>query len=538
MNKKKYCFRTQQVYRMPKKFPFSQTPKESTPQSFVVLITRQGKVGDIFLYILAILFSLSSTSCKKLVSIPEPVNTITTAETFSADAQANSTMSGIYANMMNNGLVFSDGAISIYSGLSADELVDLFSPTANPTAYQFFKNDILYNNSNITTYFWKPAYFAINQANSIISGIASSTGMSDSAKKVFTGEAKFVRAFCYFYLTNLFGNVPLVLTTDFNQTALLARADQAIIYQNIIQDLKDAQGLLLEDFSVGKGERIRPNKWAATALLARVYLFTQKYDSAITQANSVINNNQYNLVDLNNVFNKNSLESIWQLQQDISYSPYNATLEGLNYFIPKFYPNINPSVPVSTNLTRYMPSLSLSNELVNSFDSGDLRKQVWVGNTSATTGSVSNGTVYYFALKYILGSSTVPPFSSNTAPPQYYTVLRLGEQYLIRAEAEANSPNGISAAISDLNIIRARAQLLPYAGPSDQTSVINAIMHERQVELFCEWGHRWFDLKRWDVATQVLTANKGFPVNINSLLLPIPSSEIQIDYNLIQNPGY
>jgi hypothetical protein len=116
----------------------------------------------------------------------------------------------------------------------------------------------------------------------------------------------------------------------------------------------------------------------------------------------------------------------------------------------------------------------------------------------------------------------------------------LAEQYLIRAEAEANGANGgTTAAINDLNVIRIRAGLSDYAGIADQDSVLNAIYHERQIELFGEWGHRWLDLKRIGQAHKILnTIPYKQPWNDNQLLYPITFSELTTDPNLTQNPGY
>jgi hypothetical protein len=146
------------------------------------------------------------------------------------------------------------------------------------------------------------------------------------------------------------------------------------------------------------------------------------------------------------------------------------------------------------------------------------------------------GIQYYYPYKYQIGRSQ----ASITGPYiEYYMVLRLAEQYLIRAEAEANGAgNGINDAIVDLNYIRSRANLLPYAGPVDQNSVLNAIFHERQIEFFSEWGHRWLDLKRTGQAVTTLSAAKKINILSSSLLYPIPISELQADPNLSQNPGY
>jgi hypothetical protein len=120
-------------------------------------------------------------------------------------------------------------------------------------------------------------------------------------------------------------------------------------------------------------------------------------------------------------------------------------------------------------------------------------------------------------------------------------IFRLAELYLIRAEAEANgATGGVTSAIGDLNIIRNRAGLLNYTGATDQQSVLTAIYHERQVELFTE-GHRWYDLKRTktvDAVMSIATALKGGAWSSYQQLYPLNPSDMQYDPNLIQNAGY
>jgi hypothetical protein len=121
----------------------------------------------------------------------------------------------------------------------------------------------------------------------------------------------------------------------------------------------------------------------------------------------------------------------------------------------------------------------------------------------------------------------------------------LAEQYLIRAEAEANgAPGGVSQAVIDLNTIRKRAGLGGYIGSQVTDSVLTAIYHERQVELFTEWGNRWFDLKRTGLVNAVMGSpgnvcqQKGGNWNPDWQLYPIALSELQADPNLKQNSGY
>jgi hypothetical protein len=114
-------------------------------------------------------------------------------------------------------------------------------------------------------------------------------------------------------------------------------------------------------------------------------------------------------------------------------------------------------------------------------------------------------------------------------------VLRLGEQYLIHAEAAAELGN-LGTALSDLNTVRARAGL-GASTASTQADLLTAIMHERQVELFTEWGNRWFDLNRTGTAGAVLNAEKG-GFQSYMALYPVPFSQIEVNTLLTQNPGY
>ena len=121
-------------------------------------------------------------------------------------------------------------------------------------------------------------------------------------------------------------------------------------------------------------------------------------------------------------------------------------------------------------------------------------------------------------------------------------VLRLAEQYLIRAEASANSGD-LGGAIKDLNTIRSRAGLPPLANSLNRSQVLSAVAQERKVELFAEWGHRWFDLKRTgaiDSVMSIVTPQKlpGSKWNSYQQLYPISLTQLSYNPNLKQNPGY
>ncbi len=123
---------------------------------------------------------------------------------------------------------------------------------------------------------------------------------------------------------------------------------------------------------------------------------------------------------------------------------------------------------------------------------------------------------------------------------EFYTPLRLAEQYLIRAEAAANGAAALTSAIDDLNTIRFRAGLTDLPDNLSQQDVLAAIEKERRLELFIEWGHRWFDLKRTGKAVPVLSqmSAKQPWAGDYQLLYPIPITEITNNRNLAPNPGY
>ena len=490
-----------------------------------------------------LLIASVACSCKKLVEAGQPMSSITTEKTFGTNALADAALAGLYSQMMtNNGnMLFSNGGTTIYTGMSADELVSFAGASAAPI-YQFYTNHLLKDNFLPDGLFWQPAYKLIYGANAAIEAIEASTSpqLLDSARNVLTGEAKFIRAFSYFYLTNIYGDVPLVLTTDFTKTVSMARTPKEDVYAQMVLDLKDAQQLLMNDYSTAKGERIRVNKWAATALLARVYLYQQNWAEAETEASAVIGNNQYGLkTNMNDVFLNNSNEAIWQLQQNVTVMPRNATWEAVNFMPAIRISPLSPAdqagllVPFIFNMyvKSFIPNYYLTSELANAFEPNDLRKSIWVDSTPTPIDTPYNGIAYYYPAKYTTQVAT------GNAITQYYMVLRLAEQYLIRAEARAQQSKTAEAA-ADLNVLRTRAGL-PNTTATAKTDLLVAVAQERRVELFTEWGHRWFDLKRTGKASEVLGAMPAKqPWSDNSLLYPISTIELSNDPRLQQNPGY
>ncbi len=352
---------------------------------------------------------------------------------------------------------------------------------------------------------------SIYTANAILEGLSAPNGVTPPIQAQLQGEALFIRAFAYFYVVNLYGPVPLQLTTNYSITQVSSRATVAQVYQQIITDLTTAENLLPEAYPTTG--RARPNKSAVQALLARTYLYLKDYVNAEKYASLVIAKSTYSLVDVNSVFLANSQEAIWQLMPTANSN----TQDGLNFI-----------------LTAAPTSVALSNDFVNNaFEANDKRKTNWVG--SLTVGSQT----YYYPYKYKVRSSTTVT--------EYSMVLRLAEQYLIRAEARINQTGKIDQGIADLNVIRARARPTPTTSTPNplpplnlgmsQTAALLAVEQERRVELFTEWGHRWLDLIRTGRANVLLGAVKP-KWQATDVLYPIPLNETSRNPNITQNPGY
>ena len=458
-----------------------------------------------------------ATGCKKLVEVPPPTTELTSNNVYTNNATAIGVLTGIYTQMS----IGTGVNMSLYPGLSADEF-SLFTASVNLEDGLYYQNAL----TNSVDDFWGNYYNYIYECNAALSGLQTATSLTPTVQQQLTGEALFMRGFFYFYLVNLYDNVPLALTTDYKTNASLEKTSVKEVYQQIINDLLTAQKMLSKDFRDAtllstSADRVRPSYWAATALLARIYLYygnltgdQSQYANALNEANQLIQNtSDFSLSNLNNAFLAASLgnnEVIWQIQP--TQAGWN-TIEAQQWVLPATGPN-----------GQYVTYLN--NDLVNAFEHNDQRKLNWTD--SVTVGNIT----YYYPYKYKINTQGVPV-------TEYEMVLRLGEQYLIRAEAEAELGQ-TSQAQADLNTIRTRAGL-PNTTAATQSTLLAAILHERQVEMFTEWGARWLDLKRTgnvNAVMSVVTPQKGGTWSSYKQLYPIPLTDIKTDPNLQQNPGY
>lgn len=443
---------------------------------------------------------LSLISCESFIEVDAPQSQLIGANAFNEVATATAALSDIYAQMRENGMVsgLNSGGTSLM-GIYADEL-DFYGTN---TQIMAFNNHTLIPSNTLISGLWNTTYGQIYSANALLEGVKNSAQIKEEDRNRLLGEALFIRAYLHFYLLNIFGEIPYVTTTDYTINTKIRKLDESQLYQNVIADLNQARRLLPETYH--SEERVRPNKSVVTAMLARVYLYSEDWVQAEAHATAVLENPLYTWEEnLSVVFLKDSRSTIWSLH---------AGIAGLNTKDARTF--------VFTSGPPIKPALSLN--LMNAFESGDLRKNNW------TRTILKGAATWAHAYKY--------KKTTNTVISQEYTILlRLAEQYIIRSEARVHNGN-LSGAQDDLNKIRNRAGL---ANTSANTpaKLIDAIIQERRVELFLEQGHRWFDLKRTDKADAVLSVLKP-EWKSTQVVLPLPESELLLNENLLpQNAGY
>ncbi|MBS1564869.1 MAG: RagB/SusD family nutrient uptake outer membrane protein [Bacteroidetes bacterium] len=448
------------------------------------------------------------TACNKMIEIGPPKDQLASSSVYLDTTTANAAVTGMYSKVANPWLSPSDlGTMtSMFTALSSDEGYHYVY-----TFYDPLKNNALTPDFYYTDAYWTYIYSNVYFANTIIEGVTGSS-LPESYKIRVAAEGKFMRALSYYYLVNIFGSVPLVLSTDVNTTTLLPRESIANIYTQIEKDLTEAQAALPADYSIYGNKRIRATSWLAQAMLARMYLYQGNWAKAESNATAVLNNTSlFNLVTPDNVFLANSREGLLQFPPPFSSLWMASTL--------------------GVSATAVNPNFVLNTGLANAFESGDKRKTTWVGSFNIS------GTIYPYPAKY--------KYINGAGPVEYNQVMRLAELYLIRAEARTQQSKFTDAA-ADINAIRTRAGLANTTA-ADKASLLAAIEQENRIEFFFEWGHRWMDLKRWPGrnnpsvtrADEVLGALKGTTFwQPTDVFYPIPQTARNSNPNLTQNNGY
>lgn len=415
----------------------------------------------------------------------------------------------VAANAMYDAFQDCDGSycrdLLIYPDLYADNL--RFTGTYT-TDREVATRNVKADNGGIAD-IWNEMFDAINRANNIIAAVGSVENLDEGEAAALAGEAHFVRALGYFNLVKFFGGVPLVTEPEWelSEAVNVPRATEAESWALIEAELTAAMADL-PLAADGVQPTGRATRDAAQALKARAHLYQREWQQAYDLANDLIENGPFALEDdYASVFDYQSEGT----DEEILSIPFTTTdSNGLAFW---FFPSslggrrgISPSNAATT-----------TQPLLTAFAAGDERRAV----AFQGTGNAAYGFKYTDVAS---GTDNVP-------------VIRLGEVYLIRAEAAARL-GLLAQAIDDVNTIRDRAGVADLDAAVDtQTEVLVAVLNERRLELFYE-GHRFFDLRRFVDIPSVATYMASLSLTGPKLLFPIPQREIDANPELDQNPGY
>lgn len=404
-------------------------------------------------------------------------------------------------------------------------------------------------NSTLTE-LWQAAYEGINRANYMhqykAANLAGET-VDFAGKDALYGEVYFLRAYYYFHLVKFFGDVPMFVDRrlSLSESKSLDKTPKADIYKQIELDLTNAIAVL-PAVQIQKG---RITKYAAQALLGKVYLYQNKFDLAASTLESVITSNAFSLVaDFGSIFlatGENGPESVFEIQYSNTSPYYNwggvtrgqgnlavqqCGIRGLNG---------TGAMPYAAGWSTNLPTQNLA----AAYTAGDKRKAVTVLDIEAYKAANPSYNITYQVAPFkntgLYNQKYLPRKGETSGQVELnylnnFRIIRYADVLLMAAEAfnKSTAPNDTKAQ-TYLNLVRRRAfgdNLHDISATG--AALYQAILNERRLELAME-GDRFFDLVRTGQAASKIT---GFVAGKHEVF-PIPQAEIDIS-GLAQNPGY
>ncbi|MFN0035283.1 MAG: RagB/SusD family nutrient uptake outer membrane protein [Saprospiraceae bacterium] len=468
------------------------------------------------------IFLLALASCQGILD-KEPIGILDAGSFFQTADDAVQAINAAYGPLMfnndNNNFYWgfaelpSDEAIVGGDG-SRPGLTELDFFTYTPRTEEF--ND-----------FWKLNYQGITQCNTVIEKVPG-VAMDETLKNRVLGEAYFLRAYYYFGLAQVFGDVPLLTKITPPDELKVPKTPRAEVFRQIIADCDFAAGALPVQFS-GKDVG-RATRGAALALAAKTSLYEKNWDKVLAYVAQLKGLGVYALMpDYQDNFRENTqnnAESVWEIQH--------TNLElGVGNFLNQWW--------ASKKFNGGYGFAEVTQEFVDAFEPGDPRRKFTVAsNNEEYFGLIyknSFSSTHFSTRKYLQPDSTATQKADGDIN---YTAIRYAEVLLWEAEAHAELGH-VPDAQAALEQVRARARAqaadpttaLPPITATDQATLLEALRHERQVELGFEM-HRFFDLVRWGLAAQKLP---GFQAGKHEVF-PLPQTELDLNPALMQNLNY
>ena len=480
---------------------------------------------------------LITYSCTTIIE--ENPESIIVAETFfKTEEDIVSAANGVY-NTLRHGSLFRQEAY--YFTHIGTDVANVNPAERNDFAQEISKYTLNANTSRLEGV-WNALYQGISRANTVIDNVGGVEGVDEAIKSRALGEVKFLRAFYYFMLTNVWGDVPLITSqvTDVAQLDDVTRTSKEAVYNAIIQDLTDANSNLPAAYS--GGDIGRATSGAASALLAKLYLFKQDWTNASTKLREVITSNEYSLMssyeELFYSRNDNGPESIFEVQFVlIPGAAWSDTWQAYN-ITPTFG---SSEVPGGADVKGGgWASVVPTQEFFDSFDASDVRRDVNLYTEWTDDGGVTTTFTQPYINKY--NDERSLPFSGPADGELNFKILRYADVLLMLAEAINEQGGPTQEAYDAINMVRQRAGLPNLAGLT-QGSFRDAILQERAWELAYE-GHRKFDLARTGKLVDIVRGTSGSnptgAANVQAFhgLFPIPQPIIDTSPGITQNQGY
>ncbi|MCL6273779.1 RagB/SusD family nutrient uptake outer membrane protein [Muricauda sp. 2012CJ35-5] len=398
---------------------------------------------------------------------------------------------------------------------------------------------------------WRSAYAGIGRANQILERVPEMEALSQETKDVIVAEAKFLRAYYYFWLVTGFENVPLVTTYETSPESLFpSQASTAEVWAQIETDLMEAEANLVTEHAAEW--RGRATVGSASALLGKAYLFQEKWTEAEAKFAQVVAMDYDLLENYEDNFNgrgENGAESVFEIQFTGDRSNGNDERQVFNF-------EVSPYAFGGWEL--FYPSQWLVDEMRTDLNTdGDPSDRVYASIFFDDPGSemysrdIDDNVAYTDAAGDLNHPKYFKKYSFNEDTNFYngtnIAVIRFADVLLMYAEA-LNENGKTTEAIAEVNKVRERGGAVPLAAMSQSDLRTQIRHHERPVELSMEFGIRWFDLYRWQrgstatesIGTTLENHGKPFAENFQDkhILYPIPLQEININENLDQNPGW
>lgn len=500
---------------------------------------------NIRIKMLSIALMLIAISCTKLDE--NPIGLLAPETFFNTKADVQAAVLGVNGVLAHESLY---GRAYVCNMLLRDDMCDIGNRST--AAYRIQVNDFGVNSTNQWTgQIWQQSYLAISCANTAEAG-AKSLGLPDAEINPLIGEARFLRAFCYYNLVRNFGSIPYIDIPISNPESVktLSKTSEADVYKAIIADLEFAKEWLPN--KQASDCRTRPSKGTASSYLASVYLTLQDYQKAYTEAKYVIDNKDlfgYMLeTDYQNIFRADKTSTLKEIIFAIDFlgainqKSYNDDLN-----VPMLYPrDINAGFGV------VVPSM----KTYQSFNNLDYRKQVSFDTVvkDPKTGSMVHYSKWKEARPHIAKYSRYPGVTGNAGrySDNNYCDMRYAEVLLIAAEALAETSGPNAEAEGYVNQVRTRARNAAGTAGTypenvqtglSKTAFVDLVLEERRIELAFEWK-RWYDIKRRNLGDIVFKGAASTEPHATfdatrDYLFPIPKNELDINPNLApQNSGY